>query len=137
MCLRVFSNSVAAVESQDTQSSKSSFRCCFQEQEKTPEVRSIFFKVTFPSLLFGIGVSSSLCRRVDVDPQSEMDAVLGCPSGAARRLEKEQCPTGRQGEGGRGEGSKSCCTQEGRHQRDRQARAHCKGTTCVWHKQAA
>lgn len=135
VCLRVFSNSVAAVESQDTQSSKSCFRCCFQKQEKTPEERGIYFKCTFPSLLFGTRVSYSLCRRADVDPQSEMNAVRGCPSGAACRLEKEQCPPSRQGEGGRGEGSKFCCTQKGRHQRDRQARAHCKGTACVWHKQ--
>lgn len=60
-----------------------------------------------------------------MDPQSEMNAVRGCPSGAACRMEKEQCPPSRQGEGGRGEGSKFCCTQKGRHQRDRQARAHC------------
>lgn len=54
-----------------------------------------------------------------MDPKSEVDAVRGCPSGAACKLEKEQCPTSRQGEGGRGEGSESCYTQEGRHQRDR------------------
>lgn len=118
VCLRVFSNSVAAVESQDTQSSKCCFRCCFQEQEKTPEVRGIYFKIIIPSLLFGTRVSSSLCRRADVDPQSEMDAVRGWPSGAACRLEKKQCPTSMQGEGGRGEGSNSCCTQKGRHQRN-------------------
>lgn len=28
-----------------------------------------------------------------MDPQSEMDAVSGWPSGAACRLKKEQCPT--------------------------------------------
>lgn len=112
VCLRVFSNSVAAVESQDTRSSKSCFRCCFQEQEKTPEVRGICCKVTFPSLLLGTRVSSSLCRKAGLDPQSEMGAVRGCLSGAACRLEKEQCPTSRQGEGRRGEGSESCSTQK-------------------------
>lgn len=63
---------------------------------------------------------------------------LDCPSGAACRLEMEQCATGRQGEEGRGELSKYCCIQKGRHRRDTggtQARAHCKGTGCVWHKQ--
>lgn len=74
-------------------------------------MRGIYFKVTFPSLLFGTRVSSSLCRRADVDPQSEMDAVRGWPSGAACRSEKEQCPTSLQGGGGRGQGSNSCCTQ--------------------------
>lgn len=115
MCLRVFSNSVAAVESQDTQSSKSCFRCCFQEQEKTPEVRGIYFKVTFPSLLFGTRVSSSLCRRAGLDPQSEMGAVRGCPSGAACRLEKEQA-RGRRGRRGK---RVLLHSEECRHQRDR------------------
>lgn len=77
MCLRVFSNSAAAVESQDTPSSKSCFRCYFQEQEKTPEVRGIYFKVTFLNPLFGTRVLCSLCRRADVDPKSEVDAVRG------------------------------------------------------------
>lgn len=91
---------------------KEPFRCCFQEQEKTPEVRGIGFKVTLPSLLLGTRVSSSPCRRAGQDPQSEMGAVRGCLSGAACRLEKEQCPTSRQGEGRRGEGSESCSTQK-------------------------
>lgn len=81
--------------------------------------RGIYFKVTFLSPLFGTGVLCSLCRRADVDPESKVDAVRGCPSGVACRLEKEQCPTSRQGEGGREEGNESCCTQKGRHPRDR------------------
>lgn len=79
----------------------------------------------------------SLCKKADVDPHSETDAVRDYPSGAACRLETEQCPTGRLGEGGRGEGNKYCYIQKGRHHRDtegRQARAHCKGTGRVWHK---
>lgn len=129
VCLKVFSNSVAAVESQDTRGSKSCFRCCFQEQEKTPEVRSIYFEVTFPSLLFGTRVSSSLCRRADVDPQNEMAAVRGWPSGAACRWEKDQCPTSTKGEGGRGEGNNSCCTQKGRHQSPLERHSMCLAQT--------
>lgn len=54
-----------------------------------------------------------------MDPKSEVDAVRGCPSGAACRLEEEQSPTSRQGEGGRGEErGASPAALKGGHQRD-------------------
>lgn len=64
-------------------------------------MRGIYFKVTFPSLLFGTRVSSSLCRKADVDPQSEMDAVGGglveLPAGQKRSNVPPACK-GKEGE---------------------------------------
>lgn len=93
VCLRLCSHSVTAVEPQDTLSSKSCFRCWFQEQEKTQKEEVFISKLHFRVLCLELGFPS-LHRRADVDLHSEMDAVRDRPGGAACRLEPEQCPTG-------------------------------------------
>lgn len=129
VCLRVFSNSTTAAESQDTFSSKICFKMLFPRARESPLIKMCLLLSYISRLLLGTTGSPSLCRRAEVDPHRRVDAVRDRPSGAPHGLGT----TPRGGARGRRkrQGNKYCCIQKGRHHRDtegRQARAHCKGT---------
>lgn len=100
--LRVFSNSMATAESQDTFSSKICFKMLIPRARESPLIKMCLFQSYIACLLLGTTGSPSLCRGAEVDPHRRMDAVSNHPSGAT---DWEQHPTEGQGEGGKGKGT--------------------------------
>lgn len=80
--LRVFSNSTATAESQDTFSSKICFKMLFPRARESPLIKMCLFQSYIACLLFGTTGSPSLYRRAEMDPHRMMDAVSNHPSGA-------------------------------------------------------